>query len=130
VTTVLLAIICVIVGFGANAVARIYTLDPTLLGMIAPALVLSCAFYIPDGLQVVGAQALRARGDVWLPTFFHLASYAVIMVPLAYVLAHDTSLGLQGIVWSVILASFISGALQVGRFAWLAKRPLTPNPAP
>jgi MATE family multidrug resistance protein len=130
VTTVLLAVICVIVGFGANAVARVYTLDPTLLGMIAPALVLSCAFYIPDGLQVVGAQALRARGDVWLPAFFHLASYAVIMVPLAYVLAHDTSLGLQGIVWSVILASFVSGALQVGRFVWLARRPLTANPAP
>ena len=89
-TTVLLAIVCVVVGFGARAVAQIYTLDPTLLGMIAPALVLSCLFYIPDGLQVVGAQALRARGDVWLPTFFHLASYAVIMVPLAWKLLART----------------------------------------
>jgi MATE family multidrug resistance protein len=130
VTTVLLAVICVLVGFGSKAVTSVYTLDPILIGMIAPALVLSCIFYIPDGLQVVGAQALRARGDVWLPTFFHLASYAVIMVPLAWFLAHRTSMGIEGIVWSVIVASFISGALQVGRFTWLAKRPLTENPAP
>ena len=129
VTTVMLAIVCVVVGFGATGVAHIYTLDPTLIGMIAPALVLSCVFYIPDGLQVVGAQALRARGDVWLPTAFHLASYAVIMVPLAWVLVHRTALGLEGIVWSVILASFVSGALQVGRFTWLARRALTENPA-
>jgi MATE family multidrug resistance protein len=128
VTTVLLALICVIVGFGATGIARIYTLDPALIGMIAPALVLSCIFYVPDGLQVVGAQALRARGDIWLPTFFHLASYAVIMVPLGWYLAHRTPLGLDGIVWSVIVASFISGALQVGRFAWLARKPLTPDP--
>ncbi|HWE46852.1 MAG TPA: MATE family efflux transporter [Caulobacteraceae bacterium] len=130
VTTALLALICAAIGLFAGAVARIYTLDATLLAMIAPALVLSCLFYVPDGLQVVGAQALRARGDVWLPTVFHLASYAVIMVPLAWVLAHRTPLGLDGIVWSVILASFVSGALQVGRFAWLALRPLTANPAP
>jgi MATE family multidrug resistance protein len=128
VTTVLLAIICGVVSFGSQAIARIYTLDATLIGMIAPALVLSCVFYIPDGLQVVGAQALRARGDVWLPTFFHLASYAAIMVPLAWLLAHRTPLGLDGIVWSVIVASFVSGALQVGRFAWLAHRALTPDP--
>ncbi len=129
VTAVALAIICVGVGFGTLPIARVYTLDPTLLSMIVPALVLSCIFYIPDGLQVVGAQALRARGDVWLPTFFHLASYAVIMVPFAWVLAHRTSLGLDGIVWSVIIASFISGALQVSRFLWLSRRPLPIDPA-
>jgi MATE family multidrug resistance protein len=129
VTTALLALICLIVWVAARPIAGIYTLDPTLLSMIAPALVLSCIFYIPDGLQVVGAQALRARGDVWLPTLFHLASYAVIMVPLAWVLAHRTPLGLDGIVWSVIAASFVSGALQCGRFYWLARRPLPLDPA-
>ena len=91
---------------------------------------LSCIFYIPDGFQVVRyTRRCSARGDVWLPTLFHLASYAVIMVPLAWFLAHRTSMGIEGIVWSVIVASFISGALQVGRFTWLAKRPLTDNPA-
>ena len=37
--------------------------------MAIPALILSCFMYFPDSLQVVVAQALRARGDVVAPTW-------------------------------------------------------------
>jgi len=53
----------------AALIARGYTRDPATLAMAVPALVLSCLFYLPDALQVVAAQSLRARGDVWLPTY-------------------------------------------------------------
>jgi MATE family multidrug resistance protein len=123
VTVVLMLVVCLFVGLFPGMIARGYTSDPALIALIAPALLLSCLFYLPDGLQVVGAQALRARGDVWIPTFCHLASYWVVMVPLAIFFELNLHWGLNGIVWAVIVASLLSGALQVGRFTMLAQSP-------
>jgi MATE family multidrug resistance protein len=92
--------------------------------MAIPALVLSCLFFAPDALQVVTAQSLRARGDVWLPTFTHLASYILIMMPLAWWLAIPMKLGIVGMVWAVVVASFMSGGLLLGRFWVLSRRGL------
>jgi MATE family multidrug resistance protein len=89
--------------------------------MAGPALVLSCLFLIPDALQVVVAQSLRARGDVWVPTFTHLASYGLVMMPLAWWLAIPMGLGLMGVVWAVIVASFLSAGLLLARF-WILGR--------
>lgn len=117
-------LICAIVWPGAELIARAYSDDPALLALVAPALVLSCLFFVADGLQVVAAQALRARGDVWVPTATHILSYAVIMLPLGWALAHPMGLGVSGIVWSVIIASLISASSLLARFYWLARRPL------
>ena len=80
------------------------------------AIALSALMFVPDALQVVCAQALRARGDVWVPTITHLASYVVVMAPLAWFLALPMKLGLAGIVWAVIAASFLSAGLLLTRF--------------
>jgi MATE family multidrug resistance protein len=93
-----------------------YTRDAETLAMAGPALALSCLFLIPDALQVVIAQALRARGDVWAPTFTHLASYGLAMAPLAWWLALPMGLGLTGVVWAVTAASFLSAGLLAARF--------------
>jgi MATE family multidrug resistance protein len=85
---------------------------------------LCCLFLIPDALQVVTAQSLRARGDVWVPTITHLASYIRVMMPLAWFLAIPMKMGINGIVWAVILASFMSGGLLLGRFWLLSRRAL------
>ena len=124
VTAVLTTVICLLVAPGRDLIALAYTHDPRLLAMIAPALVLSCLFFIPDGQQVVAAQALRARGDVWLPTACHLISYAVLMIPLGVWFAHGLHMGVNGLVWAVIVASFVSGGLLTARFLWLARKPL------
>ncbi|HYE47836.1 MAG TPA: MATE family efflux transporter [Caulobacter sp.] len=108
----------------APAIAGAYTRQPELVALAAPALVLSCLFFAADSLQVVAAQALRARGEVWLPTVTHVISYAAIMAPLAWWLAHPMKLGLNGIIWAVILASLVSAGCLVGRFWFLGRRPL------
>lgn len=102
-------------------IAGAYTREAALIALAAPALVLSCLFFAADSLQVVAAQALRARGDVWLPTFTHIFSYAAIMCPLAWWFAHPMKLGLNGIIWAVIIASLVSAGCLVGRF-WLLSR--------
>ncbi|HEX7887237.1 MAG TPA: MATE family efflux transporter [Phenylobacterium sp.] len=108
----------------AHWIARGYTRDAATIAMAAPALVLSCLFFIPDALQVVTAQSLRARGDIWLPTTTHLASYVGVMMPLAWYLAIPMKMGLMGITWAVIAASFLACGFLLTRFLILSRRPL------
>lgn len=124
VTTALLSFVCLVVWLGAGPIAGAYSTDPALLRLVVPALVLSCLFFVADGIQVVAANALRARGDIWVPTATHVVSYAVVMFPLGWWLAHPGGLGLDGIVGAVIVASLLSAGLLMGRFLLLARRPL------
>ena len=120
----LTGLVCAIVWPGARLIASAYTTDPALMAIAAGALVLSCLFFVADGLQVVAAQALRARGDVWLPTTTHVISYALFMLPAGWALAHPAGLGVDGIVWAVIIASLLAAGFLLSRFAWLARQPL------
>ena len=117
-------VVTLVVWPSAGWIAARYTHDPQALTMATPALVLCCLFLVPDALQVVTAQSLRARGDVWAPTITHLASYILVMMPLAWWLAIPMKMGINGIVWAVILASFMSGGLLLGRFWMLSRRAL------
>ena len=114
-------LICAGIGFGADAVAAAYTRDPVVRAVAAAALLLSCLFYVTDGLQVVGAQALRARGDIWLPAATHFISYIGVLIPAGYFAAIPMGLGVAGIVWGTIVASAVSAGLLLTRFFWLAR---------
>ena len=105
----------------AALIASAYTSNPATLAMAVPALALSALMYFPDSLQVVVAQSLRARGDVWLPTGTHLTSYIAVMMPLAWWLAIPRGMGVMGMAWAVVLASVVSAALLLTRF-WLLSR--------
>ncbi len=108
----------------AGLIAGAYTKDPATIAMAASALVLCCLFFLPDAVQVVAAQSLRARGDIWVPSATHLFSYIVIMSPLAWWLAIPMQLGVDGIIWGIVIATFISGGLLLGRFWQLSRREL------
>jgi len=101
-------------------VASAYNRDPALLAVVVPALVLATLFFVADGIQVVSASANRAAGDVWWPTIMHFAAYSLIMMPLGWWFAHE--IGVNGLVWAVILASLVSSALLTGRFVRVARR--------
>ncbi|USQ97758.1 MATE family efflux transporter [Caulobacter sp. RL271] len=100
-------------------VALAYTTDPAALTLILPAMALSCLFFAPDAVQVVAAQALRARGEVWIPTITHLISYALVMGPLAWWLAIPRGMGLNGVLVSIIVTSFLAAAFLLTRFRML-----------
>ena len=65
---------------------------------------------------MVAAQALRARGEVWVPTITHLISYALVMGPLAWWLAIPRGMGMNGVVVSVIVTSILSAGFLLARF--------------
>ena len=120
-----LLLVCAVVGFGNQLIADAYTRDPAVRPVAAAALLLSCLFYVADGLQVVGAQSLRAQNDIWMPTATHFVSYIGVMIPLCIVLAGPVGLGVDGIVLGVIVASLVSAVLLGGRFWWKVR----PRPA-
>ncbi|HJV41119.1 MATE family efflux transporter [Caulobacter sp.] len=111
-------------------VAMAYTTDPAALTLIAPALVLTCFFLAPDAVQVVTAQALRARGEVWVPTITHLISYALVMGPLAWWLAIPKGMGLNGVVIAIIVTSFLSAGFLLARFRILDLKDRRVSPSP
>ncbi|CAN5224065.1 MATE family efflux transporter [soil metagenome] len=114
--------VLVALGLWATApwVASAYNRDPVLLAVVTPALVLATLFFVADGIQVVSASANRAAGDVWWPTIMHFGAYTLVMMPLGWVLAHR--LGVDGLVWAVIIASLVSSVLLTGRFVRVARR--------
>ena len=59
-----------------------------------------------------------------MPTFTHLTSYVLIMMPLAWWLALPMGMGVTGLVWAVILASLVSVGLLAARFWRLSLQPL------
>lgn len=115
-------VVALIVWPGAEMIVRAYTSDPALVALARGALVLACLFFAADAVQVVVAQALRARGDVLVPTITHVISYALVMLPLGYVFAIPMGMGLDGIVWGPIVASLLAAVLLFGRFWLLGKR--------
>lgn len=121
VTCAILTVICAGIALGNETLAATYTLDPQVRALVAPALLLSCLFFLADGLQTVAAQALRARADVWLPTLTHIASYVVVMMPLGWYLALPMGLAVNGLVAAIILASLMSALLLWGRY-WQLNR--------
>jgi MATE family multidrug resistance protein len=107
----------------AEPISRVYTDDVNAVALTVPALIIACFFLIPDALQVVIAHALRARGDVLMPSMTHMISYLAVMIPLSWWLAIPMGMGLNGIIFGIVVASFISGGLLGWRWWVLARRP-------
>jgi len=119
--TVLTLLVAVLVWPSAPLLIAAYNRDPVLAAIAVPALVLATLFFVADGIQVVASQANRAAGDVWWPTIMHVAAYGLVMMPLGWWLAHR--IGVDGLVWAVIIASLVSSSLLTGRFVRIARRP-------
>lgn len=117
------------VALTPGLIAGAYATDPALVAATAAALALATPFFAPDALQAVLAQALRARGDVLVPTILHVLAYAVVMLPLGWWLAHPQGRGVAGCVEAVIVASFLAAAMLVARFAWVTLRGRPARPA-
>lgn len=109
---------------GDRAIAGIYATDAALIAATMPLIALSAFVFFADGLQVIAANILRARGDVWFPTASHLFAYVIVMLPLGWFLAVHLRQGGAGLMWAIIIASAISGTVLVFRWAMLAGRPV------
>jgi MATE family multidrug resistance protein len=118
----LLTLVAIGVTLAAPLIAQAYTPDKALIPLVTAGLVLCSLFYVADGLQVSGAQSLRALSDVWIPTTTHTISYVVVMCPMAWFLAVHKGWGLDGVIWAVIVASLLAAGFLMTRFWWVSRK--------
>ncbi len=105
-----------------QAIARIYTADAALGALVASVMWIAAIAVVPDGAQVVASAGLRARGDNWFPTASHVFAYALIMPALGYWLGERLGMGVAGLIWAIMIASFASIGVLLARWMWLTRR--------
>jgi len=111
----------VLISF-AEPIARAYGDDAELI-LLAAGMIAFIALVLPlDTVQTVMASALRGMGETWVPTGFHLISYFVIMVPLAWYLGLYLERGPIGLLEAFLVASVFSAAVISLRFRYLSAR--------
>ncbi|WP_300392080.1 MATE family efflux transporter [Henriciella sp.] len=99
---------------------------PELVGLVG-----FTAFVIVfDGLQNVASMALRAQNVIWPPTFIHLGSYFLIMIPSTWYFGLVLERGAMGMMEGVLIASIIAGVLQTTLLEMKAARRLKPARRP
>lgn len=103
-------------------VAALYSSDAALNLVIAALFLIVCLNLIPDGLQIVLGQSVRALADSWMPTFFYLVAFGFIMTPLAWILAFELELGVKGLFLATLVGCLVSTLLQGMRFVYLCNR--------
>ncbi len=122
--TAFMMTVIVVVLLGSTWIAAGYTSDPGIRMGVQAALLLSCLFFLPDGIQVVAAQALRARQDVLVAPVLHYIAYGLVMLPLGWILALTWKLEVSGLVYAAAVASWLSATLLLARFLWLDRKAL------
>lgn len=107
-------------GAGAAAAAETVALASTLL-------LLGASFFIFDGIQTIGAGALRGLHDTRVPLAFAAVGFWVVGFSCAYGLGFPLGLGAEGIWVGLTLGLFVYASLLVWRFHRLTARGYLPS---
>lgn len=102
--------------FGGEILLSYYTLDPKIIELGAPLMVIAAAFQLSDGLQNLGLNMLRGIKDVRIPASIAFICYWLIMVPICYLLALKMDMGLNGIWWGFVIGLSLASGLLLNRF--------------
>lgn len=102
-------------------IALAYTDVPELAARAAGVFLFSAFIFVPDTLQVVLGQAVRALGDAWLPVAAYILSFVVLMVPLGWWLARQGGWEERGLVVAIIAACIVAAGLLIWRFHALTR---------
>jgi multidrug resistance protein, MATE family len=105
----------------AAPLAGFFTKDATLIAYGTVLVGLVWLMAVPDFMQVVAAQALRALGRPWFPTISHFVSYVLVMSPLGWLLCIYFDRGARGLVEAVAIASIVSAGVLIARLLFIGK---------
>jgi len=104
-----------------DQIALAYTDDADLAARAAAVFFFSAFVFLPDSLQVVMGQALRALGDAWVAVAGYIFSFVVLMVPLGWYLMQYGGWDERGLILSVIISCSVATVLLAWRFRVLTK---------
>jgi MATE family multidrug resistance protein len=122
----LLAAVGVLIWLGRDAIATVFTSNPSVHAQLAAALGVVAVICVADGLQAVMIGATRGAADTVVPTVLQGISFWVIMLPLNYYLSMFTGLGVTGLFYGIGISVLAASLFLVIRFALLTQRHIRP----
>ena len=102
--------------------------DPRMLELTSTLLLIGASFFVADGLQTIGAGALRGFNDTRVPLLFAAISFWLVGFASAYALAFWAGLGAVGVWYGLVLGLATYAALLLWRFTLLVRRGYLPAP--
>lgn len=123
---VLSVIIALVIGIFVvafrNQVAGFYSNEAAVIHMTANFLIFALFFHISDAIQATAQAALRGYKDVNLAFIMTLVAYWVICLPVGYLLANNTSLGVIGYWIGLTVGLLAAGIALSARLIYIQKR--------
>jgi MATE family multidrug resistance protein len=100
----------------------LFTEDPEITKLSVTLLGIAAAFQLFDGVQGVGAGALRGAGDVRFAFAANVAAHWCVGFPLALLLGFHFGLGAPGLWWGLLTGLALVGVALLWRFLVISKR--------
>ncbi len=108
--------------FFPEPLARMMSNQADVVPVVVALFGVTAFFQIFDGVQVVGAGALRGAGDTTFPFWANLVGHWVIGLPIALTLGVYGPMGIQGVWWG-LSAGLVTVSVSVfSRFWWVTRR--------
>ncbi|MBL8708235.1 MAG: MATE family efflux transporter [Rhodospirillaceae bacterium] len=107
----------------APSIAGLYSQDAGVLALLTAALILTALLFIADGLQGVLMGALRGAADTLFPTIVYIVSFAIVGIPMGYVLGYRLEMGVPALIWSLIAALSVATLGLGWRFHVIGRKP-------
>ena len=100
----------------------LYIDDEAVISIASRLIIIAALFQLSDGTQAVGIGVLRGLTDVKGPTIITFVAYWIISLPIAYVLAFNFNLGVDGVWIGLLIGLTVSAILLTFRFNHKSKQ--------
>ncbi|MCX5744830.1 MAG: MATE family efflux transporter [Proteobacteria bacterium] len=100
----------------ATPIARGFTHDATTVSATVALLQIAAVFQLSDGIQAVGAGALRGLGDTGATLWANLVGHYLIGFPISLGLGFALAMGVVGLWWGLSAGLTATAVFLVGRF--------------
>lgn len=111
-----------------QAMAGVMSDDPKVIAAVVSLFVVVAVFQVSDGLQAVGAGALRGAADTTFSFWANVAGHWLVGLPVAVLLGLRGSLGVVGLWWGLSAGLTVVAIALVGRFLLVVSAaPLEPR---
>jgi putative MATE family efflux protein len=117
--------IAIILIFAPGPIVSFFTTDPVLARYAADCLRIIASGNLTYAFGMVMVQAFNGAGDTVTPTMINVVAFWCCEIPLAWLLAHQTSLGVDGVFTSIPIAYTVMTALSLIVFVrgkWKTRR--------
>ena len=112
--------------FAPETIARLVTDNPAIIAATVPLFLVSAVFQLFDGIQAVGAGALRGAADTRFSFLANLAGHWFVGLPIALYLGFSRQMGITGLWWGLCAGLMAVAVMLFVRFERLTRKPIEP----